>query len=274
MSEREPITSRKNPLVMQFRRAHDGSDPARFVIEGLRFLEEAARSDAEVELVLATPEAAGQERGRAVLESLRKRGVEVRPATAEVLDAACSVRTPAGVAALARRPAASLDSLFPAGAPAFVVVAAGISDPGNLGTLIRTADAAGATGFAATRESVSPWNDKALRATAGSIFRLPVAAGAPFGDLVERARAAGARVVASATGAGESVHAADLRPPIVLVLGSEGFGLADDVRAAADLVVRVPLRHGVESLNVAAAGAVLCFEVARQATLAPPPPPR
>ena len=265
MPEPAAITSRKNPIVMQFRRAHDGADPARFVIEGVRFLEEAIRCDADVELVLATPELASSARARPALDALRKRGVEVRAATEEVLDAACSVRTPAGVAALARRPETRLEALFPADAPAFVVVAAGVSDPGNLGTLVRTADAAGATGFATTRESVSPWNDKALRATAGSVFRLPIAAGARFADVVERARAAGARVVVASAGAGESAHDADLRPPLALVLGSEGFGLPDDVRAAADLLVRVPLRHGVESLNVAAAGAVLCFEVARQA---------
>ncbi|HKE00607.1 MAG TPA: RNA methyltransferase [Planctomycetota bacterium] len=264
MRELPSITSRRNPIVAQFRRAHDGGDPGRLVVEGVRLLEEAARARATLEIVLASPRVADSERGAPLLRELRERGVDVRSATEEVVDAATTTRHAAGVAALARRPEVALDALFPAGEPAFVVVAAGIADPGNLGTLVRTADAAGATGFATTPESASPWNDKAVRATAGSVFRIPVAAGVRFSALAEKAKAAGARIAASVAAAGEDYAEADLRPPIVLVLGSEGFGLPDEIRRAADVLVRVPLRDGVESLNVSAAGAVLCFAVARR----------
>ncbi len=240
----------------------------RFVVEGVRFLEEADATGAPVEVVLATARAAETARGGALLERFRARRIDVREASDTVLDAVCGTRAAQGICALVTRQSVPIEALFDGVASPFVVVASGLSDPGNLGTLLRTADAAGATGFVTTRETVSPWNDKALRATAGSVFRLPLAAGVAFSELVARGRAAGARIAAAGGGAGITWHEADLRPPLVLVLGSEGFGLADEVRDAADLRVRIPLAAGVESLNVAAAGAILCFEVARQATRA------
>ena len=259
------LTSRRNPLVAQFRRARDGGDPMRFLVEGVRFLEEAEKLDAPLEVVLATERVASSDRGAPLLERLRARGVVVRLASEEVLDAACAAKVASGAAALARRRECQVSDLFPSGEPPFVVAALGLADPGNLGTLIRTADAAGATGFATARDTVSPWNDKALRATAGSIFRLPIAAGAELADLVANAKKTKTKIAATAARGGEDFDAADLRPPILLLLGSEAFGLQDDALRAADLRVRIPLRSGVESLNVAAAGAILCFAAARGA---------
>lgn len=270
VSSSPPVTSRRNPLVARFRAALAGEDRDSFVVEGIRALEEGACAPERLELVVASPRAGHTDRGRALLERLTAAGLDVREATEEVLDACGGTRASQGVAALARRreiPFRDLVATAPTGAP-FVVAAVGVGDPGNVGTCLRTADAAGATGFATARDTVSPWNDKAVRATAGSIFRLPIASGVELDALREGARSAGARLVASVSREGVPYGEADLRPPLVLLLGSEGAGVPQPLLEAADLRVTIPIRAGVESLNVAAAAAVLCFEISRQAGLA------
>ncbi|MFN0206571.1 MAG: TrmH family RNA methyltransferase [Planctomycetota bacterium] len=263
MREFPPVTSRRNPIVQQFRRARDGADPSHFVVEGVRFIEEAAAARAELEVVLVSEELVNSDRVKPIIEKLQQIGVDVRHAADPVLDAVSFTETSQGISALARRKSVELKAIFNISNP-FVVVAAGISDPGNLGTLLRTANAAGATGFVVLKDSVSPWNDKALRASAGSIFRLPVAANVKFTEMLPLIRQARARLVATSAVRGEIYYQFNMKPPIVLILGNEGFGVSEEVRSASDAFVKIPLAAGVESLNVAAAGAILCFEAARQ----------
>jgi TrmH family RNA methyltransferase len=258
------LTSRRNPIVAQFRRVRDGFDPELFVVEGVRFLEEAARCGAPLEVVLVTEELAADRRGGALVKSLQEREIDVRFATEEVLDAASSARTTQGIAAIARRRTAPLVKILTEAKAGLVVLAAGLADPGNLGTLLRAADAAGADGFLTTPETVSPWNDKAARASAGSIFRLPIAVQCTVEETARAARQAGFAVVAAAAKAGEPYVKADLSGKIVLILGSEGFGIAEETLRHSDRFVHIPLHHGVESLNVAVAGAILLFEAARR----------
>lgn len=266
MRDLPPVHSRRNPLVQQFRRARDGGEPLRFLAEGVRFVEEAATSSATVETVLITDELATTPRGERLVSLLKTKGAEVRRAAVEVLDAATSTGAPQGVVALVQRAPATLADVFSAAAP-FVVIAAGVSDPGNMGTLLRTASAAGATGFITLEDTVSPWNDKALRSSAGAIFKIALHAGARWSDVLPCAKRTNTRVVATSASGGERFDRCRLTPPIALVLGSEGFGVPEPIQKACDSLVRIPLAHGVESLNVAAAGAILCFEVARQGGL-------
>ncbi|MBI3819394.1 MAG: RNA methyltransferase [Planctomycetes bacterium] len=263
MNEPPPITSRRNPIIQQFRRAQEGAEPEYFVVEGLRVAEEAVRAGAPIEIALATPDAVAGDRGAALLDALRAKKIDVRIVESGVLDAASATRAPQGLVALVRRESKTPDEIFKK-KPIFIVIAAGVSDPGNLGTLLRTADAAGAGGFIVSRDSVSPWNDKALRASAGSIFHIPIAANVIFKDIAASARAHETRLVATASVGGEIYHKTNLRPPIALVFGNEGGGVADNVRALCEITVRIPIKGMAESLNVAAAGAILCFEVARQ----------
>lgn len=263
MREFPPVTSRRNPIVQQFRRARDGADPAHFVVEGVRFIEEAAAARAEMDVVLVSEELANSDRVKPIIEKLQQLGTDVRHAAEPVLDAVSFTETSQGISALARRTSVELKTLFNISNP-FIIVAAGISDPGNLGTLLRTANAAGATGFIALKDSVSPWNDKALRASAGSIFHIPIAANVKFTDMAALARQSRARLVATSAVRGEVYYQFNMKPPIVLILGNEGFGISEEVRLASNAFVKIPLAQGVESLNVAAAGAILCFETARQ----------
>jgi TrmH family RNA methyltransferase len=194
---------------------------------------------------------------------LEQRGKEVAAVPASVLAALSPVRTPSGIVALAARPSASLDRLLAAPAP-LLLVAIDIQDPGNLGALVRAAEAAGATGLIASGESADPFGWKALRGAMGSAFRLPIVAGTDPLDLLPRLRAHRIRTLAMMPGGGTSLYEATLQGPLAVLLGSEGQGLAPALAAAADQAITIPMRAPVESLNVSVAGALLLFEAARQ----------
>ena len=156
------------------------------------------------------------------------------------------------------------EDLFPAGRVPFILLAAGVQEPGNLGAILRVAEGAGATGAVVTEGSAWPFQDRCARATAGAILRLPVIASLPVPEAVSFLSRRGLRAVAADPREGEDYRAAELGGPIALLLGSEAHGLPRELRGAADLAVRIPLRGRLESLNVAAAAAILCFEVARR----------
>ena len=182
------------------------------------------------------------------------------PAT--VLAALAATTTPQGLVAVVPSMLKALDDL-PA-APRLVCVLAEVRDPGNAGTVIRSADAFGADAVATTSGSVDPQSPKAARAAAGSLFHLPVVAGVPWPDLRAALRERRLRLVGADPHAPATVDAAPLDRPIALVLGNEAHGLPDAVRDDLDLVVRVPLTGRAESLNLAAAAAVLLYETARR----------
>lgn len=256
------ITSRRHPLVVACRDARAGGDDQPLLLDGWHLLLEAARSPLPVDAVLVGAAPPGPDE-RAVLEDLVERGAQVVEVSAEVLHAASPVRTPSGVVALARRPSTDLERVF-GPAPALVVAAIDVQDPGNVGALIRTADAAGASGVVAVGGSADPLGWKALRAAMGSAFRVPVARVAEAGDLLAAVRARGLQLVVLEAAGGVAPEAVDLTAPTCLVLGGEGRGVPTTVLAAADVRVRLPMRPPVESLNVAVAGALALYAAARQ----------
>ena len=196
--------------------------------------------------------------------TLRAAGVETVAGTDAVLRAASPVRTPSGVVAVARHRPLSLRRFVTGVRSGLVVAAVGVQDPGNVGAIIRAADAGGARGVVVTRTSADPFGWRALRGAMGSTFRIPVATVGELGPLVTKARAGGARVVAAVPQGGRSVYASDLGGPRLLLVGTEGTGLDEDARATADLTVSVPMRRGIDSLNVAVATALIVYEARRQ----------
>jgi TrmH family RNA methyltransferase len=179
-----------------------------------------------------------------------------------VLSGAVETVTPHGMAAVAAITTTTLDDVAASGG--LVVVLAGVSDPGNAGTLLRSAEAAGASGVIATAGSVDLFSPKVVRASAGSLFRVPVAVGAADRDAVAALQAAGSRCLGTAAGAGRTYDDTDLTGPVALVLGNESHGLDPALVDALDATVAIPMAGAVESLNVAMAGTVLLFESARQ----------
>ncbi|MBU3702575.1 MAG: RNA methyltransferase, partial [Acidimicrobiia bacterium] len=145
-----------------------------------------------------------------------------------------------------------------------VLVLADVADPGNVGTLVRTAEAAGAAGVVVTGSSADPFGPKAVRASAGSAARVPIAEVAVMADVLQAATSAARRTVATVVAGGSAPETIDLADPVCLLLGSEAHGLDDATVAACTTSVTVPMAGAVESVNVAIAGAVVLFEIARQ----------
>jgi TrmH family RNA methyltransferase len=196
----------------------------------------------------------------------RESGVRVMTTTDGVIEALTQTVTPPGLIGVCRFVDMPLSTAFE-GAPSLVTVLANVRDPGNAGTVIRTADAAGSDAVVLADASVDPYNAKCVRAAAGSLFHLPVVASSAFSDVVTGARGAGLQVLA-ADGAGEHdldalIDDASLARPTAWVFGNEAWGLPEELRAQCDRVVRVPIHGRAESLNLATAAAVCLYASAR-----------
>jgi RNA methyltransferase, TrmH family len=182
----------------------------------------------------------------------------------KLLDSALTTETPQPIAALVEPPKWSWEKILVRNQKnPLIVVLASVQDPGNLGTIIRTAEAFGATGIVCLPGTVSAWNPKAVRASAGSVFRVPLLA-ASERKCLEQLREQGVRILASTARAAQPTDLVDMAGPVALVIGNEGNGVADDLIAKADAKVTIPCPGPVESLNAAVAASVLLYEAARQ----------
>jgi TrmH family RNA methyltransferase len=191
----------------------------------------------------------------------RELGVDVHQVSDDVMGKITSTVTPQGMVGVAAFCDVPLEGLPAEGC---LAVLHEVRDPGNAGTVLRSADAAGAAGVVFTESSVDVYNPKTVRASAGSVFHLPVTRGVSTPDAIEHARGRGFRLLAMDARGGEDLYATDLSGPIAFVFGNEARGLPDDVLASADVTVRVPHSGKAESLNLAAAASICLFEWARR----------
>jgi TrmH family RNA methyltransferase len=259
-STRAPRVNAARRLVKRAFRDRDG----RFLAEGPQACREAAALPGVLVELYVTAEAA--DRHPDILAAARAGGADVVLASGEVVASLSGTVTPQGMVGVCTRLEASLDALLATG-PSLVAVLAHARDPGNVGTVIRCADAAGVAGVVVTEASVDPFNPKAVRASAGSLFHLPVVTGPSVADTVAALRGAGLRVLA-ADGAGEPdlddlLDEGSLSVPTAWVFGNEAWGLPEATRALCDDVVRVPIHGRAESLNLATAAAVCLYASAR-----------
>lgn len=258
------LTSLRSPRVVAARRLAKRSfrgKERRFLAEGPQAVREAMGHLVEV---YVTPEAA--ERHADIVAAARAARVPVLTATDEVVAEMSDTVTPQGIVGLCRFLDTPFEEILRA-RPKLVAVLANVRDPGNAGTVLRCADAAGAEAVVLTDASVDLYNPKAVRASVGSLFHLPVAVGVPMGTVVDGLRGAGVRLLA-ADGAGERDLDAELDEgtmggPTAWIFGNEAWGLPEETRALADEVVRVPIHGRAESLNLATAAAVCLYASAR-----------
>lgn len=253
---REPeITSTQNDRVKRLAGLHrkkERNASGHYLVEGPHPVAEAAADGVLLE-VLATPEAA---------DDLGDLGVPVTVVTDHVLDRVADTRTPQGVVGVARKDPAALGDVVGRG---FLVVCVDVADPGNVGTIIRAADAFGAAAVVLTPGSVDPWNPKAVRAATGSITHVPIVVDVPLTDVATACREVGQRLIGLDSHAAIDVADGDhLAPPVALVFGSEAHGLAPTERGLLDGVVALPRYGRAESLNLAAAVAVTSYVAARR----------
>lgn len=256
------VESRQNARLKELRRALAApgrADGGLVGIEGPNLLEEALGAGLRVATVFV---AVGAER---LLDALAvPPETEVLRLPKELLDAALTTETPQPVAALAAPPAWSWKDLAgPQKKKALIVVLAGLQDPGNVGTILRSAEAFGATGAVSLPGTVSAWNPKAVRASAGSVFRVPLVP-ASVEDCFARLHAAGARVLATAVRGAKAADLANLTGATALLIGNEGNGVPEEIARQADGAVTIPCPGPVESLNAAMAASILLYEAARQ----------
>ncbi len=263
----EVLTSRENRWLKKFRAALKGSpDDACIAVEGVHLVQEALRSGLAIEAVLVS--SAG-ERHLGKLSPRLTRAIQLLRTSDRLFDSVTGTETPQGIAALVRPKEFSFDDLLQGGTP-LVVVMVGVQDPGNVGTIVRSAEAFGATGAVATRGTAQPFSPKALRGSAGSALRLPLVSGIAPTVILAQLRVAGLQIFAASSSGTEGAvlpSAVDLKSSCALLIGNEGAGLPPDIERAADRLVRIPLAAPVDSLNAAVAAAVLLYEAARQRTL-------
>lgn len=257
------VQSKQNARLKDLRRAlaKPGRGDTLAAVEGPILISEAIRAGIHIHCVLAAQDAQPQ------LVSLALRSdLEVLLVPRELLDPVLTTENPQSVAALIEPPDWTWAHLFgphQTGSP-LVVVLAGIQDPGNLGTIIRSAEAFGATGIISLPGTVTAWNPKAVRASAGSLFRVPIIS-AGEKECLEKLREAGVNVLA-ATPQGDTrpANLVDLARPTALIIGNEGNGVPGDLTAKSDDRITIPCPGPVESLNAAVATSVLLYEAAQQ----------
>jgi TrmH family RNA methyltransferase len=274
------IASRDNKWLKKFRSSLRGTGPAPtepIGVEGPKLIEDAVRSGLEAEALLVS------ETGERELERILRAAKDseagiprsrILRTTDKLFASVAGTEAPQGVAALFRQREWGFEDLLRGtptregalqGDAALVVVMAGVQDPGNVGTIVRSAEAFGATGVVAARGTADAWSPKALRASAGSALRLPLLRGMAVPVLLAQLKMARVKIYAASSKPSDAEEfTANLREPCAIFIGSEGAGLPAEVLHAADAMISVPISAAVESLNAGVAASVVLYEAARQ----------
>jgi TrmH family RNA methyltransferase len=263
------IEGRHNPLIKQLRQAFDHAELTESrdcAIEGLRIIEEAIRSGLRFSAVFFRESA--EDRAQRLLPQIGTH-VETLLVPDKLFDSVVSTESPQGVAALVRLKEFSLDDLIERLTVGPIIALAGLQDPGNLGTVLRSAEAFGSAGIILGEGTVSPFNSKVVRASAGSIFRLPIIhnhgkSKINLEEIIAELRAQKIRLIATSSHKGTPLDQADLKTPAAIFFGNEGAGLPRDLMAQMDESVAIPHASRVESLNAGVAASIVLYEAARQ----------
>lgn len=267
MPVNEPeITSRSNQHVQQGRAVREGKIEDLVFVEGLRLAEEAQRAGARITDLFFTRKFADENiRGSQLIRAANEAGSAIHLVSPGVLESLADTRSPAGVILLVRRPETGPQRLaILEGTAPLLVIGHRINNPANAGAILRTAEAAGASGVILTQDTADVFSPKGLRGAMGSSFRLPMWTGANFEAAIDWCRTNDIVTVATDANASTEHNDHDWTQRSALILGAEGTGLASDEVAAADAAIRIPMQEPVESLNVAVAAGIILYEARRQ----------
>lgn len=251
----------REALVLRLRKRSTREREGLYLVEGIRGASDALAKGAEIRFAVCAPKLGGDERGRHVLETLERTGVDISWTEADGLARLSDTETSQGVILVCREPRWRLPDL--ADADGGFLLLDGVQDPGNVGTLIRAAAAFGLEGVLALEGTADPWSPKAVRAAAGAVFSIPVLV-VPFGEVARWLGATHTTLLVSEAAASD---VAGMRLPKrwALAVGNEGAGVGASVADAADATVGVPMTQDAESLNVGMAGAILLYVLTREA---------
>lgn len=261
----EVIRSSANPLIKRLRllaeRKHRRREGA-FVVEGIQPVWHAVDAKARIETLIVAPRLLTSSAALELVDRQRQRGVPVAELTAELFTTVAAREHPSGLAAIVRQRNASLNELNVAPGSLFVALHR-IGNPGNLGTIVRTADAVGATGVLLLGETTDPYHPAAVKASMGALFALPVVQGLDVDTFFAWAASAGIAVGATSAHSQSEHWSFDYPAPLALLFGAEGDGLPPALINRADFAVRIPMGGTARSLNLAVAAGVLLYEVRR-----------
>ena len=256
------ISSAANPVVKRMRlladRKHRRRESA-FVVEGIQPVWQAVEAGADVEVLVVAPDLLGGSPAAGMVAAQEAAGVRVARLTGELFARVSARDGPSGLAAIVRGRVPGLASL-PVTPGAVFVALHEIGNPGNLGTIVRTADAAGGSGVVLIGAAADPFDPAAVKASMGALFAVPVARAADPAEFFAWAAGAGITVATTSARASTSFWEAGYPRPLVLLLGAEGAGLPDDVLGGGDLQVRIPMTGTAESLNLAVAAGLLLYQ--------------
>lgn len=259
------IEGRHNSLIKELRQAFSRgelTDSGECAIEGFRVIEEAIRSGLRFRALFVSE--SGQARAARVLPQIGSH-VETVLVPDKLFTSAVPTDTPQGIAALVHLKTYSLDDLLESASSAPLLVVAGLQDPGNLGTILRSAEAFGAAGVILGEGTVNVYNSKVVRASAGSVFRLPVVK-TELKAAITQMRKRGVRLIATSSHKGTLLPEADMKGPIAVFIGNEGAGVDKKLLSEMDELLMIPHSPRVESLNAGIAASIILYEAARQKT--------
>jgi TrmH family RNA methyltransferase len=262
------VASRHNPIVRAFRELALRPDPSgtRLLLDGAHLVRDAVDAGFVLERVcIGSSHLDRDTKEGALARAIERRGIEVIGVSEALLAALSPVRTPSGIVAIATRGRQSpgADVIFQA-PDAMAIVAVDVQEPGNVGALLRVAEAAGAAGAVVAGDSASPFSWKALRGSMGSGLRLPILHDRSTANVLDVLRAHQVRTIAAVARGGASPDAVDWAGRVAVMVGGEGPGLSDEIVAGCEVQVTIPMTPPVESLNVAVAAAVLLYAARRQ----------
>ena len=261
----ELISSHRNPLVKRIRKLQSKKYrqlEGVYFIEGIYVVLTAFEQRAPLETIVYAPDLLTSDVAMRAVEEQRAAEIDVVAVTADVFQSLSGRENAVGLGAVVRSRIETIEQFGVSGDDVFVAVE-DISDPGNLGTVIRTVDGAGAAGVILLGQSVDPFHPTAVKASMGAIFSVPLAETESVEELWSWARERGVQTIATSAHAAQSFWEAPYRFPALLLLGSEGAGLAEDVQRNADLAVSIPMYGASSSLNLAVAAGLMLYELRR-----------
>jgi TrmH family RNA methyltransferase len=260
------ITSRENPIVKKILKLHTAAGRKKvrqYFTEGVRSVEQALRTCAPVAEIVYSAGVFGLPGGGEVMDKIRCEGLRTVEVSDSLFKFISDTDNPQYIMAVINIEGQRLDDILKARG-LLLVITDGIRDPGNLGTIIRTADAAGASAVLLLKGTVDPYNPKVIRSTMGSIFCIPVIQISDAGELFARLKKRGVKLIASSPGGGTPFWDADLSGEIGIIIGSEANGISEQVLEYADVNVVLPMPGRAESLNASVACGILIYKALEQ----------
>lgn len=260
----EIIKSKDNKLIKHIKKLglkKYRQENNQFIIEGIRFVEEAASAGASIKHCLFS-DSLKSERAEQLLAKIRNSSTNMHMVEENIIQDICDTKTPQGIVAVIEKRDYSLDDFL--SSSDFIIIVDRIQDPGNLGTIIRTADAANADSIVLSDGTVDPYSPKVLRSTMGSIFHLPLIICTDILDSLNILKSRGFSICAASLDGNTMYYKENYIGKTAIVIGNEGSGIDSNIKRYADKLVKIPMPGRAESLNAAVAAGILMFEVVRQ----------